>query len=963
MKVWVLPLLMIMLNACSQENQQPDKNEVQVIVSTAPDAQTDIIKSVIDTRSYASIVLENKLEVLLVSDPTIEKSAAALSVAAGSFQEPKGFGGLAHYLEHMLFLGTKSYPTVGEYNEFITRNGGSQNAYTQLDHTNYMIAVNNDQYDEALKRFSGFFYESLLDETYAEKEKNAVHSEWTMKGPHDFVILGQLDGTTLNAEHPIHQFNWGNLESLSDKEDQKLQTVLVEFYNKYYSANIMKASMISNLPIDEMKQLAKKHFGLITNKNIPAPVITEPVAKAGQLKKVIHYIPQTDMKEIHLKFVIDNNVEQFAVKPNHYVSYMIGNEMSGTVAHTLREMGLTDSLSAYANADEYGNAGSMTIRAVLTEKGLQHRDQIVGLIFKYIKLLKEKGVDKKYYTEIKQTLSNAFRFKEKTNDYRYAMNIAADLQKYPTNYVLSSAYEYQRFQADAITSVLNQMTINNARVFYIDKDQPTDTDMHFFKGKYKLEPISDEMVSQWVMSVNDISLNLPTPNSLMPDNFDIVESTHSEKPVTLIDEERLSLYLANSKMFSQPKGYFIANFNTGYATASPRQTVISSLLSRGLELSLTTLKDEASLAGMGLQFDNNNGLELTATGFTDKQGILLEKAYKHMLDFSVSDDELKNLKAHYHSEMKSKKKQILLDQLFPKFSKIINLDQFSDESLLAEVDSISTSDITKFRDQLLELARLNIFAFGNYSDETAIKMARFLKKLLPEQRKLNDIYYSKRYQPKPGSVVNWQEDVEMTDIALVDAFFIPFDVNKHAASRILSKILQPALYKQIRTEEQLGYVVGFFNQPLREQLLMGFYIQSPAKGPDAVAKRIDIFKQGFVTKLSESIAERFETIRNSELITLTQPPKNLREELAPFSNDWRQQKLEFNSRSNLIAAIKEVTIEDVTSLYTALVSGKEFGRVVVQLRGTKFNSEPFAEHKSAEKIKDVNNFHSSLKEK
>jgi protease-3 len=63
-----------------------------------------------------------------------------------------------------------------------------------------------------------------------------------------------------------------------------------------------------------------------------------------------------------------------------------------------------------------------------------------------------------------------------------------------------------------------------------------------------------------------------------------------------------------------------------------------------------------------------------------------------------------------------------------------------------------------------------------------------------------------------------------------------------------------------------------------------------------------------------SIAEQFETIRNSELITLTQLLKNLREELAPFSDDWRQQKLEFNSRSNLITAIEEVTIEDVTSI-------------------------------------------------
>ena len=195
------------LTACSQTGDLTSKQVSKKQVSAKPDAIDSIVKSANDTREYESVVLANDLEVVLISDPTIEKSAAALSVGVGSYQEPKGFGGLAHYLEHMLFLGTKSYPTVGEYSEFITQNGGSQNAYTELDHTNYMVAVNNDAYDEALKRFSGFFYESVLDPKYADKERNAVHSEWTMKGPNDYVILGQLDGKTLNQEHPISQFN------------------------------------------------------------------------------------------------------------------------------------------------------------------------------------------------------------------------------------------------------------------------------------------------------------------------------------------------------------------------------------------------------------------------------------------------------------------------------------------------------------------------------------------------------------------------------------------------------------------------------------------------------------------------------------------------------------------------------------------------------------------------------------
>jgi len=949
------------LSGCSQQDadkvKTTESKQVKHVVSAQPEIKTAIVKSLNDSRDYESVILENKLEVMLISDPSIEKSAAALSVGVGSFQESKGFGGLAHYLEHMLFLGTKSYPTVGEYSEFVTQNGGSQNAYTELDHTNYMVAVNNDVFEEALKRFSGFFYESLLDPSYADKERNAVHSEWTMKGPNDYVILGQLDGLTLNEQHPISQFNWGNLESLSDKENRTLQTELVDFYNKYYSANIMKATLISNLPLAEMKVLAKKHFGKIENKGIDKPSINVPVANDDQLKKIVRYIPQTEMKQLQVRFVVNNNSADFAVKPNYFVQYLLQNEMPGSLAVTLREMGLTDNLYASSNAGEYGNAGRFSIHASLTEKGLKHRDMVAGLIFNYIDLIKEKGVDEKYFLEIKQSLSNSFRFKEKVNDYSYAMNIAATMQHTPINYVLSKGYEYQRFNAKAINAVLNQLTIDNARVLHIDKGQETDTDMHFFKGKYKVEPITDELMARWQETAKGIHLNLPSQNTLMPESFDLITSVHTSKPVALIEEKGLSLHLGHSKHFTQPKGNFFANFNTGYDKSSPRHTVISNFLSQGLNLSLTTLKNEASAAGMWLGVGSYNGLVLTAGGFTDKQATLLEKAYQHILSYQITEGELENLKAGYISNVKSKSRQVLISQLFGQFSKLVNLDQYSDESLLAEVAAITIADISAFRDQLLKRAKMNVFAFGNYTDQEAIKMARYMEGLLPKDREISEIYFSQSIQPKSGSVLNWQKDTAMTDIAFSDIFFRPFEVKQHAAAKMLNRLLRPALFKQIRTEEQLGYTVGFFNQAMREQLVMGFYIQSPAKGPAAIAERINHFKTHFTKQLLATTKEQLETVRKSEIIGLTQPPKNLREEAGPFRSDWREQNLDFDSRDNLIAAINEVKLEDITSLYQALLTGDDFGRLVLQMRGSKFNEAPYAEFKSAVQITDVNAFH------
>jgi protease-3 len=945
----------LLLNACGSTDTAKS-----VMLTTEPEPQSEIVKSPIDNREYASIVLDNQLEVMLVSDPSIEKSAAALSVAVGSFQEPKEFGGLAHYLEHMLFLGTKSYPTVGDYSEFVSRNGGSQNAYTQLDHTNYMVAVNNGAYDEALSRFSGFFYEAILDESYADKERNAVHSEWSMKGPNDWVILQQLNGSTLNSEHPISQFNWGNLDSLVDKENNKLQTALVEMYNTYYSANLMKGAMISNLPINEMKKLAQQHFGKIPNKNTPRPEMTAVVAKPKHLKKVVHYIPQTDMKQLRINFVIENNADQFAVKPNGYVNYLLANEMPGTLASELRNAGLSDAVYSNYDADEYGNAGSFTLYIDLTETGVQNRDRVMGAVLKYLTLLKDKGVNPRYFKEIKQSLSNSFRFKEKTNDYNYAMQIAANLQHTPAEYVLSGAYEYQRFNPEVIQAVLDQLTLDNARIFYIDKQQPGEQEMQYFAGKYSVHEISAELEQKWQQHSEQFALSLPRANTLMPESFDLVSAIHTDKPAQLVSQQGYTAHLGHSALFKQPKGRVTLDLNNGLTKSSAKNHVLANLLDRGLGQKLTELQSEAGAAGMGLGASLSNGLSLTASGFTDKQGMLLTNALSQIVEFEMNESELANIKASFKSDIQSSKRQILLNQLFPKFSRVAKLDEYSDQALLAEVDGISPTDIKQFRDQLLKQANLRVFAFGNYSDQQVKELSNMVLKQLPEDREIADIYQTPLLQVAPGEIYNWQEDIEMTDIGLIEAYLAPRNDADLAAARVLSQLIRPALFKQIRTEEQLAYAVGFFGQTFRQQMLVAFYIQSPAKGLAEVGERIGLFRKAFTQQLSSITEEAFATTKNSVLITLTQPAKNLSEEMGEFTGDWREQQWNFDSRDRLIAAVEKVTLNDVVNLYGRIQSGQNFGRILIQMRGTKFADKDFIEPKGAIKVTDIDSFHKQV---
>jgi secreted Zn-dependent insulinase-like peptidase len=84
-----------------------------------------IITSAIDKRKYRYIQLKNEMKVMLVQDLETVKSAACLFVNSGNLNDPKEAQGIAHFCEHMLFLGTENYKEENAYSKFVSQNGGT----------------------------------------------------------------------------------------------------------------------------------------------------------------------------------------------------------------------------------------------------------------------------------------------------------------------------------------------------------------------------------------------------------------------------------------------------------------------------------------------------------------------------------------------------------------------------------------------------------------------------------------------------------------------------------------------------------------------------------------------------------------------------------------------------------------------------------------------------------------------
>ena len=96
----------------------------------SPRHEVEIIKSGGDERNYRGLILENEMKIVLVSDPTTDKAALALDVNVGSISDP--VPGLAHFCEHMLFLGTKKYQNENEYEKYQSQVKFSSNRHVML---------------------------------------------------------------------------------------------------------------------------------------------------------------------------------------------------------------------------------------------------------------------------------------------------------------------------------------------------------------------------------------------------------------------------------------------------------------------------------------------------------------------------------------------------------------------------------------------------------------------------------------------------------------------------------------------------------------------------------------------------------------------------------------------------------------------------------------------------------------
>ena len=906
--------------------------------------QETIRKSEKDTRQYQAITLDNKMVVLLVSDPQAVKSLSALVVPVGSLEDPDSHPGLAHFLEHMTLMGSKHYPQPDSLSEFLKLHGGSHNASTAPYRTAFYLEVENDALQGAVDRLADAIAEPLLDKKYADRERNAVNAELTMARSRDGMRMAQVSAETINPAHPGARFSGGNLETLSDKPNSPVYESLLAFRDKYYSANLMKAVIYSNKPLPELAQIAAQTYGRVPNKSIKRPEITVPVVTDAQKGIVIHYVPALPRKVLRVEFRIDNNSAQFRSKTDELITYLIGNRTPGTLSDWLQKQGLVEGIRADSDPVVNGNSGVLAISATLTDKGLANRDQVVAAIFSYLDMLRQKGVDKSYFDELAHVLDLDFRYPSINRDMDYVEWLADTMIRVPVEHTLDAVNIADRYDAQAIKDRLAMMTPQNARIWYISPKEPHNKTAYFVDAPYQVDKISAETFAKWQKAADDITLNLPQLNPYIPDDFTLIKNEKSyAHPELVIDEPNLRLVYMPSRYFaSEPKADITMILRNPQAMDSAKNQVMFALNDYLAGIALDQLSNQAAVGGISFSTGANNGLMLNANGYTQRLPQLFGALLEGYFSYTPTEDQLEQAKSWYKQMMDSADKGKAYEQAIMPVQMVSQVPYFQREDRKALLPSITLKEVMAYRDQLKTGGRPEFMVIGNLSAEQSTTLARGIQSQLGANG--NEWCRNKDVLVEKQQNAIFEKAGNSTDSALA-AVFVPPNVDEFsssAASAMLAQIVQPWFYNQLRTEEQLGYAVFAFSMNIGRQWGMGFLLQSNDKQPAFLWQRFKAFFPTAEQKLRTMKPEEFAQLQQAVIADMLQAPQTLGDEASQLSKDFDRGNMAFDSRAKVVAQIKLLTPQKLADFFHQTVVAPQGMTVLSQVSGSQNGKTDYA---------------------
>lgn len=897
-----------------------------------------------DPRIYETFFLNNGIEVITISDERLAVSAATLSVGVGAFQDPQEAQGIAHFLEHMIFMGSEKYKKPNEYMQFISQNGGETNAFTAAQQTTYLFSINSNKFEEALDRLASSIKAPLFNGEMVEKEINAVNSEWLLRRQDEGFVRQRALALTGNKNHPRVKLGVGNKDTLSAERDQLLSS-LREFYDRYYSANIMKLVLIGNQTPKELKKLARNYFQDIENRNVSRDKTDTPAYLSEHLGKNIYIKSRVQSPELGIEFPIKNNFNQWKYKPNAYIEKILNSQEPNTLMSVLIDQGFIQSGSASFLPNAWGADGSAFIDFLLTDKGQANKNKVLSMTFEYLDLIRQKGVTEDHFKELQATNKISFEDYSPQPPLETAVSLTWNIFDLDSKNLIDYIYRTDEFKSEIIMDSLNQLRAENARVYHISPTETIDRELVFADGGYRTDTFD---FSSFIQSTEDLySLKIPIPENIEEDlDFNLDAIKGFEKPKLVYKSDGVQAFLSHTQNFNGKEATLHIGLTSKHPISNSDNLVKSFLLhAMFVKKNRGFLSRPAKRGVFITPIPNQEGnMTFRFFGRSGKQINYAEQLIQRFIDFEFSESNLKDAKKLYRDSYSSLAEEGISTQLdlYASLATKQPPNLFSIKQILGSVNKVSAEEIRDFHNEILNTSFLDIYAHGLFDPIQIEQFAKSARSAIGSAEQSNPWHLSSDFNVKVGTSRMRKVNIPKDGVGLQDIYIYPEkSLLVLSQFKLINQLLSPSFFNNLRTEQQLGYAVYSNDLEIHDYPAFSMTIVSDNTDLQSLKEKIMDFQYGFAVALEKVDKKTINGVKKALLDELNQEPENIYVEGSSFINDWEDGNYNFDRRDKIKSFIQSTSKEDLIKLNNSMVFDGNFMNVVVQLKGSDFEDTEF----------------------
>lgn len=907
----------------SSYTQIEDRSDLHILTPSLQDQVTEKIR------------LSNGLSIYLVHDPRIDQSAAAVSVNVGSWNDPDSYPGMAHFLEHMLFKGTHTYPKANGFFEHIANYAGSFNAYTAPDRTVYMFSSNHEGFEEGLNQFSHFFIDPLFPLQEVEKELFVVDQEHQKNIENDSWRLYMISKQIGNPNHPNAKFSTGNSETLRKIPPSALQN----WFEEHYSANLMNLTVISPLPIDKLKQQVIAKFSPIPNRGHD-PVSTNQSLSLEENRKTITYVkPIREMHRIYIEIELPKLYALDQSKSVELVAYALKRGQNNNLEQVLIRKNLIEKLSIYP--ERIGsNHCLFEMEIELTEQGLKDPIEVISICFDAISQLRKEGIPFYLYEEMQKMKELTYLYQQREDPFEFVQEYAShlvdeDLSTFPRKTLLGSGYNPSKVQ-----DVLEYLTIDNGQIYLLcnSKHMPVSLDRteKWMQAKYTTKDLSLKELTKISQPSLSHEIRIAPKNPFLPETLQLVE-LENPTPLQLVDHPSGQVYLAQEQEFISPEVCFHFHILSPLIQDGIRSLTLSDLFLEHLQTALRATLSCGKNANLNALFNISQcKLNISIEGFSEKAPLFTQMLFKEMKANYPTQKMFEQLKARLMKVYANTEKELPIRQANEVLASILFSNRATSQEHLMTLQKITYEEYLQFQNNLFKQCYLQGFFAGNITSEQAKKLVSDVQRTLYYKLYPKDLWHSPSIFSFPSNLGPYK--VSRTTQAfgsgcLLALDFGSFSFKKRASQEILGQVLRETFFNELRSKQKTGYLVRASALEKNKRLFQTFSVQSSSHLPDDLLYRFELYLENFLQTFSSQVSlSRFEKLKQNQIVKLQTLIRNLSTKAAVLDKLAFEHK-DLNWIEKRIKGLQSLSYDEFTNNAFEFLSKENRRRIAVLMNG------------------------------